>query len=323
MAFGLRDADCAKPANEVARVTTMTAEAAVSLSAGDLAAIFWPQSGMLCASLRHRGAELLRRIEDLEAAKTKGSTAGIPLLYPWANRLDSLHYHAGGRDVILDRASPLLHFDDHGLSMHGVPWGQLVWEVVEAKRDSILARLEWQGSDLLSIFPYPHRLQMAAILRPESLTLQTTVLASAGSGVPVSFGFHPYFGIPLLPRQEWHLDLPVMRRLLLDQRGIPTGGQEPFGPIDTTLGDTNFDDGFAVMDSQAAFSLSGAGRRITVTFLEGYAYAQVFAPKNKDFIALEPMTAPTSALTSGQGLHVVEPGGEFRASFRVSVQSAS
>jgi galactose mutarotase-like enzyme len=75
------------------------------------------------------------------------------------------------------------------------------------------------------------------------------------------------------------------------------------------------------MDAQPAFSLSGAGRRITVTFLDGFRYAQVFAPKSKDFIALEPMTAPTSALTSGQGLHVLEAGAEFRASFRVSVHS--
>jgi aldose 1-epimerase len=57
-----------------------------------------------------------------------------------------------------------------------------------------------------------------------------------------------------------------------------------------------------------------------VTFLEGFPYAQVFAPKGKDFIALEPMTAPTSALTSGHGLNIVEPGKELRASFRVSVQ---
>jgi aldose 1-epimerase len=139
--------------------------------------------------------------------------------------------------------------------------------------------------------------------------------------VPVSFGFHPYFGIPQLPRLEWRVELPVMRRLLLDARGIPTGGQEPFGPIDSVLGETNFDDGFAVMAAQPAFSLSGAGRRIAVTFLEGFPYAQVFAPKYKDFIALEPMTAPTSALTSGQGLRVIEPGSEFRASFRVSVHT--
>ena len=48
-----------------------------TLVAGDLEATFLPDRGMLGASLRWRGVELLRRIDDLEAAAAKGSTAGI------------------------------------------------------------------------------------------------------------------------------------------------------------------------------------------------------------------------------------------------------
>jgi aldose 1-epimerase len=289
----------------------------LSLVAGDLDAVFWPSAGLLGVSFRHRGAELLRRIDDLEGARSKGSTAGIPLLYPWANRLASLRYCAAGRDVVLDPASPFLHFDDQGPAIHGVPWGQLAWEIVEAKQDSFLARLDWDRPGLLAIFPFPHKVEIQATLNPDSLTLQTDVLAR-GSSVPISFGFHPYFGIPQLPRVQWRLELPAMRRLLLDSRGIPTGAQENFEPRDVLLDDTSFDDGFAVVH-EPCFSLSGAGRRITISFLEGFPYAQIFAPKDKDFIALEPMTAPTNALGSGQGLQVLEHGARFRASFRVAV----
>ncbi len=301
----------------------MNVNSARSLIAGDLNAVFWPGSGMLGVSLRHRGAELLRRIDDLEVAKAKGSTAGIPLLYPWANRLASLSYRAAGRDVTLNPASPLLHFDDRRLPMHGVPWGQLAWEIVDAKQESLLARLDWNRPDLLAIFPFPHMLEIAAAISPDSLTLHTTVFANAGSSVPVSFGFHPYFGIPQLARAQWRLQLPHMRKIQLDPRGIPTGAEEPFGPFDSLLGDKNLDDGFARMDVQSSFSLSGSGRKITVTFLEGFPYAQVYAPRDKDFIALEPMTAPTSALSSGQGLRILDPGSQFQASFRITVHSGA
>src|SRR5713101_2815520 len=57
-----------------------------TLVAGALEAVFLPAHGMLGASLRHRGVEILRRVEDLEAAAARGSSAGIPLLHPWANR---------------------------------------------------------------------------------------------------------------------------------------------------------------------------------------------------------------------------------------------
>ena len=295
--------------------------AALRLTAGDLDAIFLPGRGMLGASLRHRGEELLRRVEDLAAAAAKGSSAGIPLLHPWANRLASPLYEAAGRRVILDLSSRLLHLDGNRLPLHGVGWALLAWEVYEAKADRIAARLDWNRTELLAVFPYRHRLEMTVMLRPEGLTVETTLVAGSDGAVPVSFGFHPYFGIPGLPRAQWRLTLPAMSRLLSDDRGIPSGGEEPIGAFDSQLGETDFDDGFVVLEERPAFSLAGAGRRITVEFLAGYRYAQVFAPKDKDYVAIEPMTAPTNALASGRGLKLVEPGQRFRAAFGVTVDS--
>ncbi len=292
-----------------------------TLIAGDLEAVFLPGYGMLGASLRHRGVEILRRVEDLEAAAANGSTAGIPFLYPWANRLARPHYRAAGREVNLDLSSPLLHFDNHGLPMHGVPWSLLAWELTEARPDFLAARLGWSRRELLAIFPFRHRLEMAATLRSEGLTVETTLVAGRDAPAPVSFGFHPYFGLPEIPRAQWRLELPAMRKLVLDGRGIPTGAAEPFDGLDAPLGESNFDDGFALIEEQASFSIEGGGRRITVDLLAGYPYAQVFAPKDKEYVALEPMTAPASALTSGRGLRLVEPAARFRAAFRIRVDA--
>jgi aldose 1-epimerase len=149
------------------------------------------------------------------------------------------------------------------------------------------------------------------------------LVAGSDGPVPVSFGFHPYFGIPGLPRAQWRLTLPAMRRLACDERGIPSGGEEPVGAFDSPLGEIDLDDGFVALEERPAFSLAGAGRRITVEFLAGYRYAQIFAPKDKDYIAIEPMTAATNALVSGRGLKLVEPGERFRAAFAVTVKSTA
>jgi aldose 1-epimerase len=300
----------------------LDASSAWTLAAGELECVFLPTHGMLGSSLRHRGAELLRRVDDLAGAATRGSSAGIPLLHPWANRLASARYRVAGRDVALDPRSPLLHLDEHGLPMHGVPWSKLAWEVVEATRDRLRARLDWEREELLEVFPFPHRLELHATLAPGGLTLETTLAAGAGGPVPVSFGFHPYFGIPGLARAEWRLTGPAMSRLVLDGRGIPIGREQPFDAFDTPLSGRDLDDGFALPDGRGSFVLSGAGRSITVEFVEGFRYAQLYAPLGRDFVALEPMTAPANALVSGQGLRLVEPGGSFRAAFRVRVDDA-
>jgi aldose 1-epimerase len=291
------------------------------LVAGDLEAVFLPGHGMLGASLRHQGVEMLGRVEDLSNAAKNGSTAGIPLLYPWANRLAGPHYRAAGRDVNLDLSSPLLHFDDRGFPMHGVPWSLLAWKLTEDRRDFLAARLDWSSKDLLAVFPFRHNLEMAVTLRSDSLTIETTLVAGLDGPVPVSFGFHPYFGLPDLPRGQWRLELPAMRRLMLDPHGIPTGAEEPFDEFKAELAEKNFDDGFALMKEQTFFSIEGAGRRITVELLDGYSYAQVFAPRDKDYIALEPMTAPTSALTHGHALRLVKPRERFRAVFQICIEA--
>src|SRR5690349_10950227 len=279
-----------------------------TLVAGDLQAVFLPDHGMLGASLRYKGVEILRRVEDLEAAAARGSSAGIPLLYPWANRLAESRYRVLGQEVVLDKSSPLLHFDEHGLPMHGVPWPLLRWLVTEARQEFITAQLDWFSSDLLALFPFRHRVELVATLRPDGLTLETTVVASSEGPVPVSFGFHPYFGFSELSRANCYLKLPAMRKLVLDGRGIPTGDEERFAGFNDELGESSFDDGFALMDEQTTFAVAGAACKVSLELLAGYRYAQVFAPKDKDYIALEPMTAPANALGNGRGLRFVAPG---------------
>ncbi|HUN57777.1 MAG TPA: aldose 1-epimerase [Candidatus Binataceae bacterium] len=294
----------------------------IRLVAGDLEAIFLPAHGMIGASLRHKGVEMLGRVEDLQVAAEKGSTAGIPFLYPWANRLSESHYSVLGQRVSLNLSSPLIHVDEHGLPMHGVPWPLLLWAVSERRQDFAKAFLDWSSGDLLAIFPFRHRVELEVTIQPNSLTIATTIAADSAVSVPISFGFHPYLRIPKLPRTKWHLQLPAMRKLVLDSRGIPAGDEEASSGFDAQLGEMSFDDGFALMQGQASFAVAGAGRTVSVDLVDGFPYAQVYAPKDKDYLALEPMTAPTSALTSGSGLRFVDAGERFRAVFRIRIENA-
>jgi aldose 1-epimerase len=305
-----------------ARARLLHEESVHRLASADFEAVFLPRAGMLGVSLQHRGTEILRRIEQLDSAFAKGGTAGIPLLHPWANRLAAWRYHAAGRDVALDSASPLLHRDANGLPIHGVPWSMLVWNVSTATPTRLAARLDWTRDDLLGVFPFPHWLEMTADLSGDGLMLETTLIAGPHDPVPASFGFHPYLGLPGLRRHEWQLTLPAMRRLTLDALGIPTGAEEHFVALDAALGECDFDDGFALLGEEASLSLSGGGRRISVEFLAGYRFVQIYAPRDQEFIALEPMTAPTNALVSGKKLRLVDPGASFSAAFRIRVEAS-
>jgi aldose 1-epimerase len=273
---------------------------------------------MLGASLTHRGDELLRRVDDVDAAAGQGRTAGIPLLYPWANRLAVPRYQAAGKRVVLDPESPLLHKDSQGLVIHGIPWPHLGWELLTQQEDRVVARLDWNRSEWLDVFPFRHRIEMAATLSPQALTIETTIVPD--EPMPVSFGFHPYLGIAGLPRAQWRIELPAMHQLVLDERKIPTGAERVFEPFDGPLADLDLDAGFALAANGERFALSGNGRRIAVELVENYSFVQIFAPREKEFIGIEPMTASANALVSGSALRLLDAGSAFRAVFRIAVE---
>jgi len=292
---------------------------------GALQATFVPTAGMVGCSLRHRGAELLGLRGGLRAYVAQRSTMGIPLLYPWANRLRRRRFPVAGRQVVLDRPSTPVSFDERGLPIHGLLAAARGWTVTRHDPEGDGATLEagfdfGAHDDLLAAFPFPHRLRFAATLTATTLTIVTTVRAAYDAQVPVAFGYHPYLQLPGVARADWQVDVPVAEALPLDARMLPTGERVAVRVRGGALGARTFDDAYVAPEGAAPFVVAGGGRRIEVTLHEGYGYAQVFAPAADAVIAFEPMTAPTDALVAGgPDLPVVAPGAAYRAAFSIAV----
>jgi aldose 1-epimerase len=294
----------------------------VTLRGRRLAASFAPGAGMIGCSLIHDGDELLGQREGLARYAESGSTMGIPLLAPWANRVPGERFETLGRDVHLDRCPERVHRDEHGLPIHGLLAGDPRWAVLAAEADSGAARLETSLDVDLPCFPFPHALVLAVELRDEELRIATTVTATGDTPVPLALGFHPYFTLPGVAREAFELELPVRRRVVLDERQLPTGQGEEAEPFERRLGDRTFDDCYDRLDHGRPFVLAGGARRIEVSFDAGFPVAQVYAPPRSDFVCFEPMAAPVAALATGDGLRAVEPGQSATATFVVRVTAA-
>lgn len=290
-----------------------------------LEALFVPSAGMLCHSLRHRGDELLAQNAGVAAYAERGKTMGIPLLYPWANRLADFDYTVEGRGVAVPHDLSRVRLDDNGLPIHGVIGGLLEWELTRVPApgaQSLAARSSWSDSqpELFEVFPFRHDLHYEARFAEGRLEVWVTVHACGEDVVPVAFGFHPYLSLPGVPRERWLVQMPAMRHLALDAHQIPVGPEQTLPARSLELAENEFDDGFDMVTDPARFEVAAAGRAIQLEFLEGYSCAQVFAPRGGEFICFEPMTAPANALRSGAGLRVLAPGKRFRARFAIGVR---
>ena len=286
---------------------------------GETEAEFVPGAGLLCSSLRHRGVELLDPGRGVDAYAQRGKTMGIPLLYPWANRLSRPGYAAAGATVDLPDPEGRYPTDPSGLPIHGALPGDMVWEAGGTGDGVLHATLDWDAPALRELFPFAHRVECAAAVTERGLTLTTTVHASGGDRVPIAFGYHPYLTLPGSSRAGWQVDLGATERLELDDHMIPTGARTPLEHPDFLLADSSWDDGLAGLRTPAQFLVSDGERALSASFEAGYDWAQVYAPPGHDYICFEPMTAPTDALNSGVGLTVIEPGESYRASFTIDV----
>ncbi|MDQ6746271.1 MAG: aldose 1-epimerase [Actinomycetota bacterium] len=290
---------------------------------GATRAVFVPEAGMVCRSLTHRVQELLHEGRGLDAYAQRGKTMGIPLLYPWANRLSAHDYEAAGRRVQLPRVGGAIPQDPNGLPIHGVLPGLMRWEA-ESQDERLMAQLRWEQAPLLDLFPYRHEVRMQAAVSEGELMISTIVCADAGDPVPVSLGYHPYLRLPCQPRASCRMELPGCERLLTDERSIPTGEREPLGPQVAGLGGCSWDDGLVLHGLPARFCAGGTkgahgGAMIVLELQAGFPFGQVYAPPEADFVCFEPMSAPTNALRSGSDLIVLAPGQEHRATFRINV----
>ncbi len=311
----LRGADPEDPSFE--RVTLVSPEG--------VAAAFVPGAGMVGVSLTLDGVELLARRHGLAGYLAHGSTFGIPLLAPWANRLAEPRQVVG--DVAWDvrPGDPAVHADEYGQPIHGLSAGAREWEVEDAGATDrsawIRARLRVdERLERFAGFPFRHDLVVDVSLQGRTLRVATALVPTGDRAVPVAFGWHPWFEFPDVPRAEWEVRVPFSDRAVLGATKIPTGevvvDPMPAGP----LGATVLDDVYLGVADGTVASVRAGSRGVDVTYVSGYDVGVVFAPAEPDIVCLEPMTAPTDPFSGRFPLRLAQPGETVGAVFEVTAR---
>jgi galactose mutarotase-like enzyme len=292
-------------------------------SQAGLEASFAPQVGMTCCSLRHHGAELIGDRYGLAAYASCGITMCMSLMHPWADRLSSWTYTACGTTVRLP-VSPLLHTDRWGMPVNGVQSCGQAWIVEDGGATAESAWLETTlpfDSDprQLELFPYPHRLHLRAGVAGCALCIAIQVEATGGVPVPVCFGYRIY--LRRVQPRDGTVVLPARRRLLTDDRLLPTGQSDALEMTASTLGIDDLHEVF-VLGSDRYLSIASDTRRVTVEPLDGFPFAQVRAPASESCVMVEALTAAPNALNH-DAFPVATSARPYRATLRLSADELS
>ena len=286
-------------------------------------AAFVPGAGLVGVSLTLDGVELLAHRHGLEGYLGHASTFGIPLLAPWANRLALPEQSVGGVRWEVRPGDPAVHADEYGQPIHGLMAAAPEWEVTDVGWSDgsawLSARLVFDSRlERFAGFPFEHELAVRIRLEGRALHVATSVTATGGVAVPVAFGWHPWFEVPAVPREEWVLDVPFDRRAVLGPTKIPTG-EVVVDPVPRgALGATVLDDVYLDVADGTVASVRAGDRGVSVTHASGYHVGVVFAPSQFDIVCLEPMTAPTDPFSGRFPLRLAQPGETVTAEFTIT-----
>jgi galactose mutarotase-like enzyme len=291
-------------------------EIAVTLRADEYRATFLPGCGMLCTSLQYRGEEYVAWPRSL-AQYRSGHVSAIPLVHPWGNRLGDWGYRAAGKRVDLRDLD--LSVDPNGLPIHGNLWCA-PFEIAQLHEGRLRAGFDY-GADpeRSAAFPFPHIATVDARLTARGLRITTEIEPTGRARIPISFCWHPYLRLPEGSRRDWVLRWPACEHVEVDERTIPTGTRVPQRTQRAPIAGRLYDDHYA-LGADHRFSISGAGRSLTLRFDDGYPFAQLFVPPRREFVAIEPMTATIGALGTDSA-PVCRPGERFRAAFTITCRA--
>jgi galactose mutarotase-like enzyme len=103
----------------------------------------------------------------------------------------------------------------------------------------------------------------------------------------------------------------------LNQFGIPTGDVTYEKAENSPIANRTFDDLYRVRRGRG-LSVETGRFALEMHCGSGYEYFQIWVPPRRQFLALEPMVAPTNALIDGTA-PVVSRGDAYSALFRVGL----
>lgn len=241
---------------------------------------------------------------------------GIPLLFPFPNRIRGGKFSWAGRDYELPEDK--VGYDKTGNAIHGFCIDR-PWRVVAQGNDFVIGefQLSKDAPDRRKLWPADFVLRVHYELTGSILHSKFEIHNPDKVALPWGLGTHAYFKLPLTSETEANKCLcvaPVTQQWELNDC-LPTGNKASL-PDDLALsdgiyfGERNLDDVFSGVPGDIVECLvidESAGLQIAQRNPGSFPELVIYTPPNRNAICFEPYTCVTDAINLEQG-HAAKEG---------------
>lgn len=282
-----------------------------------------PQLGFNCFELNvHQDGKFFSLIDAEEGfpqADSRPSGHGIPLLFPFPNRIRGDHFEWNGKtyQLPLDQVSFNKTNAIHGFCL------DRPWRVIASHAHSVTAefQLSVDAPERRDFWPADFIIRGTYTLSNSALKLKVEIENPDTVPLPWGFGSHAYFRLPLTTKSkvtDCLFQAPVNAQWELEDC-LPTGDVKKLsGPIadlpeGVRIGDVDLDDAFRLVPGADRCEIldEAAGYQIAQSFSSEFTQMVIFTPPGRDAVCLEPYTCVTDAVNLTDidtGWRVLPPG---------------
>jgi galactose mutarotase-like enzyme len=257
-----------------------------------------PERGALVTSFRVGERELLYLDPATFADRSKNVRGGIPVLFPMAGKLAHDHYFVDGREFTMKQ---------HGFARSSA------WSVIDQKTESAaqLTLALTSNEATRAEFPWDFEVRLTFVLAGATLQIEQHYRNNSREPMPLHAGFHPYFLVPDAQKAQTKISTDATRAF-----DNTRGAFEPFAGFDLTRPEVDLH----LLDHTPRHTTlmrpDGLGVRIDMD--AAFTTLVVWTLTGKDYVCLEPWTAPGNALNTRTGLLIVPPGGVHEARVEIT-----
>lgn len=177
-----------------------------------------------------KGHDLVRTSPTLEAFKANPGYNGMPLLAPFANRLDQTAFYANGKKYNFDVELGNVRGPIPGTGFYDR--SQQVWQLVESKADAtgawVTSRLDfYKYPQYMKQWPFAHTITITLKVSEGALEVRTRLDNMSAEPMPAVVGYHPIYELPDGNREDWIVSLDARTHWIEIPQRIPTGETQP------------------------------------------------------------------------------------------------
>ena len=176
-----------------------------------------------------KGKDLVRSSATLADFQARPGFNGMPLLAPFANRLDETAFYANGKKYNFDLELGNVRGP---IPSTGFVNGSKAWQLVEFKADGkgawVTCKLDfYKNPQYMQQFPFAHTITMTYRVADGALEVRTRLDNLSNEPMPVVIGYHPIFELPDGTRNDWTVSADAKTHWIEIPQRLPTGETQP------------------------------------------------------------------------------------------------